>query len=301
MTPALRVLRHGDGGLATMNGAGAGDTLVIDTALAQIDARGRPVRSLPEMGYERISIGRTILIIDTGAPPARGLDHNAHAGLFGFELSHGRERLIVSCGHDASEGRLFDLLRATAASSTLTVADTNAAEVLTGGGIGRSPRQVASVRESGSYGTRILMSHDGWGQRYGLKYDRAITVSESGDAIFGEERLTGTAGHRYAIRFHLDPDVQVSPIQGGGALLKTPSGSGWRFQLQGAELEVEESLYAGTGKPRKAWQLVLLGETEDRSASALKGDRRTGASIGWSLTRERKPARSREIRESLSF
>jgi len=298
MVPALRLFRHADGGLATMNGSRVLDPLVIDTALAQADARGRPIKSLPQSGYERIAVGRTTIIVDTGSAATKPYDHNAHAGLFGFELSHGRERIIISCGHDAGEGALFDPLRSTAASSTLVVADTNACEVQPGGGIGRSPTKLASLRESGSYGTRVIMNHNGWQERFNLIYDRTITVSDSGEAIFGEEKLTGTAGHRFTVRFHLSPDVQVSPVQ-GGALIKPLSGTGWRFQAQGAELDVEESIYLGDGAPRRCYQLVLKGETEDRSALALRGDRRTGAMIGWSLTRERKPARSPDTSEIL--
>ena len=300
LVPGLRLFRHGDGGLATMNGGLEGDPLVIDTALAQADARGRPAKSMPQTGYERISIGRTVVMIDTGQAPTKPFDTHAHAGLFGFELSHGRERIIVSCGHDASLGPLYDPLRATAASSTLVVADTNAAEVLDGGGIGRQPGRVISLRETGSYGTRVVMSHDGWADRFGLTYDRSITVSDSGEAIFGEDKLSGTAGHRFTIRFHLAPDVQVSPVQ-GGALIKPLSGTGWRFQAQGAELDVEESLYAGSGTLRRCYQLVLTGETEDKSALALQGDRRVGAMIGWSLTRERKPNRPPVNNQSLTL
>lgn len=288
--PALRLFRHGDGGLATMNGALEADPLVIDTALAQADARGRPLRSLVETGYERVGIGRTSLIIDTAGAPPKPYDTNAHAGLFGFEMSHGRERIIVSCGHDPAGGALTDPLRSTAASSTLVVADTNASAVTDGGGIEREPARIASTRETGAYGTRIAMSHDGWLPRFGLTYDRIITVSESGEAVFGEDRLHGRAGHRFSVRFHIAPDIQVSPIQ-GGALLKPLSGTGWRFQAQGASLDVEESIYLGDGAPRRCYQLVLTGETEDHSASALKGDRKVGANLGWSLTRERKPAK----------
>ena len=300
LVPGLRLFRHGDGALATMNGALEGDPLVIDTALAQADARGRPAKSLPQTGYERIAIGRTVVLIDTGAPPTPPFDREAHAGLFGFELSHGRERIIVSCGHDKSRGALYDPLRSTAASSTLVVADTNACAVRPGGGIDRQPDRVISLRETGRYGTRVVMSHDGWADRFGLTYDRSITVSDSGEAVFGEEKLTGTAGHRFTIRFHLAPDVQVSPVQ-GGALIKPLSGTGWRFHYQGAELDVEESLYLGTGAPRRCYQLVLTGETEDKSALALTGDRRVGALVGWSLTRERKPNRPATDNQSLSL
>ena len=67
MVPALRLFRHADGGLATMNGSRVLDPLVIDTALAQADARGRPIKSLPQSGYERVAVGRTTIIVENPA------------------------------------------------------------------------------------------------------------------------------------------------------------------------------------------------------------------------------------------
>ena len=59
-----------------------------------------------------------------------------------FELSVGRDRLIVNCGASpAAEPVWRDALRATAAHSTLTLADTNSSE-LREEGLGRRPERV---------------------------------------------------------------------------------------------------------------------------------------------------------------
>ena len=64
---------------------------------------------LEENGFHRLQAGRAIVVCDAGAPPPgrpgdpatglpRGADRFAHAGTLSFEMSVGRERLIVNCG-----------------------------------------------------------------------------------------------------------------------------------------------------------------------------------------------------------
>ena len=98
MVPALKLFRHGDGGLALFNGGHEGSALEMEAALTLAEARGRVLRRLPQTGYERVTAGRSLLLVDVGAPPLRPFDATAHAGLLGFEFSVGRERLIVNCG-----------------------------------------------------------------------------------------------------------------------------------------------------------------------------------------------------------
>ena len=98
MAPALRFFRHGDGGLALFNGSQEGEALLLDTILTQADARGRPLKRAPQAGFDRLTLGRTIIIVDSGGPPPARLDRQAHAGIGSFEMSVGRERFIVNCG-----------------------------------------------------------------------------------------------------------------------------------------------------------------------------------------------------------
>jgi uncharacterized heparinase superfamily protein len=99
---------------------------------------------------------------------------------------------------------------------------------------------------------------------YGTIHYRRIYVSEGGEDVRGEDTLEGPAGSGFAVRFHLHPSVQASLIQQGQAvLLALPSGGGWRFRASGAQLALEESLYAGRGdEPRRSLQIAVTGTTQ---------------------------------------
>lgn len=288
MAPALRFYRHGDGGLALFNGGQEGDAALVDAVLAQADARGRPLRSAPHVGFERLLTGRTLVLMDTGGPPPPHLDAQAHAGTLSFEMSVGRERLIVNCGaHPSPTGPWRCGLAATAAHSTLTVAETNSAEVLEEGGLGRRPRQVTRERLEADGATLVEASHDGYLRNYGLVHRRRLYLSETGEDLRGEDTLepatdAAVPGREFTIRFHLHPSVQVSLIQNGAAaLLRLPSGQGWRLRAAGGVLELAESIYLGQGEePRRSQQIVITGATADQG----------GAVVKWALRREKKTA-----------
>ena len=74
MAPALRVMRHGDGGLALFNGSKEDSSSLIDIALTQAGRSGRGPSALTDGGFHRLQAGRSVLIVDCGAPPPSGLD-----------------------------------------------------------------------------------------------------------------------------------------------------------------------------------------------------------------------------------
>ena len=72
MAPALRVLRHGDGGLALFNGSKEESGSLIDMVLTQAGRGGRGPSALADGGFQRLQAGRSVLIVDCGAPPPAG-------------------------------------------------------------------------------------------------------------------------------------------------------------------------------------------------------------------------------------
>ena len=68
--PALRMLRHADGGLALFNGTRDEPAAMLDLVLTQAQSRGRAPGALPETGFHRLAASRTLVIVDCGAPPA---------------------------------------------------------------------------------------------------------------------------------------------------------------------------------------------------------------------------------------
>lgn len=264
MAGALRTLRHGDGGLALFNGSKEGDSSLIDLVLNQAGRGGRPPMSLKEGGFERLQAGRTVLIVDCGPPAAPKLDRLAHAGTLAFELSVGRERMIVNLGAVPLAGEPWrDALRATAAHSTLVVADTSSSE-LRPDGLGRRPLRVEAMRQEANGAHWLEASHDGWWKAFGAIHRRRLYLAESGEDIRGEDSVEAAhadAGTQpYTLRFHLHPDVSASLQQDGEAvLLRLPSGSGWRLRADGAQISLDESLYVGGAAPRRSEQVVLTG------------------------------------------
>jgi uncharacterized heparinase superfamily protein len=281
MTPALRFFRHGDGGLALFNGSQQGEALLVDTILTQADARGKPLKRAPQAGFDRMSLGRTVIIVDSGAPAPAKLDKHTHAGIGSFEMSVGRERFIVNCGAHPGVGPWRAALAATAAHSTVTVADTNQVELLASGGVRRRAPTVESHREDGAEGSLVEISHNGYAN-LGLTHRRRLFLGDSGEDLRGEDALIGTTPQRFSIRFHFHPEVQVS-LTGNGrtALLRLGDGTGWRFRSDTDAITLDDSVFFGSGAPRRSNVLVISGRTEGGETL-----------VRWAFRREKRPAPS---------
>ena len=278
MAPMVRCLRHGDGRLPLFNDGSEGDEKDISMVLAQTGTRGKALSSAPHSGFHRLAAGPTILIADTGPPAPPGAGRGAHAGTLSFEMSVGKDRLIVNCGgrpHD--DGNWGAALRATAAHSTVVVDDVNSSELLAGGGLGRHPAEVAASRREVDGNLLIECSHDGYRAPFGLIHRRLIYMAPEGGDVRGEDILTGAGGHGFALHFHLHPKVQASLVSdGAAAILKLPAGSGWHFRAAGGALRLEESVYLGDGiDVKRTHQLVVSGP--------LNGE---GALVKWRLSRQ---------------
>ncbi len=278
MTPVLKFFRHGDGGLSLFHGSAEETALRIDAVITQTESRGRGLQRLPQTGYERLTAGRSLLLVDTGKPAPRGYDAAAHSGLLSFEFASNKERLIVNCGAVHNGGPDWRMAcAATAAHSTLVVQDTNACEILPSGVTPSSIYVTAQRYEQN--GTQCLeITHDAYRNPFGVLHQRLLGLSPEGDALHGREILSGTTGQSFALRWHLHPLVQASLMQSGqSALLRTPSGHGWRFRIDSGELGLEPSIYCGNGDPRRSLQLKVNGVTDEAQTS-----------FSWSLIREKK-------------
>jgi uncharacterized heparinase superfamily protein len=242
MAPALRMMRHGDGGLALFNGSREETSALVDLVLTQAGRGGRGPSALTEGGFHRMQAGRSVLIVDCGAPAPPGLDRLAHAGAF---LAGPPE------WHDAA--------RATAAHSTLVIGDLNSSE-LKPDGLGRRPVTVEVNRQEAAGAHWLDVSHDGWRKTFNAVHRRRLYMAESGEDVRGEDLIESPEPQPFTLRFHLHPDVQASVQQDGAAvLLKLKSGMFWRLRADGAKLNLEETIYLGGPEPRRGEQIVLIG------------------------------------------
>ncbi|MDF1794270.1 MAG: heparinase II/III family protein [Thalassobaculaceae bacterium] len=289
MTGVLRMLRHGDGGLALFNGATEGQVWRLDTLIARTETKTRAVTSAAEAGFERLVAGRAVTILDTGAPVTT--DDTAHAGTLSLEFSVGKERLVVNCGAAPTDPRWHSVLRASAAHSGLVIDDTNSSELRPDGSLGRRPGQIRLERWEADGSVWVEAEHDGYRESHSIVHRRRLFLAAGGDDLRGEDvvNYTGGPGARpveAAIRFHLHPRVSASLIQNGASvLLRMPSGAGWRLRATGGRLAVNESVYFGEGghlqRTRQVVITVPLEELRDLGSVSIK----------WALRREdRRPA-----------
>jgi uncharacterized heparinase superfamily protein len=280
LAPAVRFFRHGDDGLALFENSNVDDPRNIDEVLSRAQVPALPPERAVAAGFERVAADRTTVFFDAGVPPAPGFDSQAHAGALSFEMSSGRERIVVNCGAGPRDDSDWSLaLRATAAHSTLTLEDTSSSEPVPGKLL-RRPPNVKSSRDEADGNVWLEASHDGYVPLFGFLHVRRLFVARDGRDVRGEDQLVPAPGAatapsaRFAVRFHLHPDLQASIIQNGAAaLLRTPSGQAWRLQIAGAALEIGESVsFAVRGSARRAEQLVAAG-----TATAQ------GVSVKWAL------------------
>jgi uncharacterized heparinase superfamily protein len=293
-----------DGSLARAHGGGRGAPGRLVTALVQSRVRPHMVQGLA-MGFARMAHGTGLGHRRCRGADARPAQHERPCRHAELRDDLGDDPLIVNCGSGARfdpEWRLMG--RATDSHSTLGLegyASSRFGPAASHRGDER-PRywtgrpKCWSKEQETETGHGVTMSHDGWRRTHGLTHLRNLTLEDGGTLLRGEDalaafttadrtlldgayrRLPDDTGLRYAIRFHLHPDVRASIDLGGTAVsLTLPSGETWVFRHSGAaELSLKPSVYFDGRRltPRATKQIVL--------SARMKG---YGVVLGWSLAR----------------
>ena len=176
----------------------------MTSVLTKANVRGQPLMSAQHTGFERIAANRTLVIIDGGTPSPVG--QGAHAEALSFEMSVGKQRVIVNCGAYAGRDATWRIAqRATAAHSTLVVEDRNSAEIREDGTIGANGMTVTSERMEADDNTWIDMSHDGYMASHDVLHRRRIYINASGSDIRGEDTLKEPAITSFRSAFTFTP------------------------------------------------------------------------------------------------
>lgn len=275
MLPALRFFRHQDGSLAHFNGMGATIADRVAAILRHDDTAGAPLFDARHSGYQRMVAGQTTIIADTGPLPPMDLSADAHAGCLSFEMSSGRQQIIVNSGIDSyGPDDYRTLARLTAAHSTAVINDTSscrfnadtAAGHLLGTTIVAGPRRVDCKRLDDDERQMFRASHDGYYARFGLLHLREISLSRDGNLVEGRDRICRPGGkparpgdrHQVALRFHLHPDIRLFRDEAERLVIGGPGADLWIFTCSHEEVHVEESLFfAGIAGPQKSTQIVV--------------------------------------------
>jgi uncharacterized heparinase superfamily protein len=137
--------------------------------------------------------------------------------------------------------------------------------------------RVERARQDAEGASWLEASHDGYRRRFGVTHRRRLYLAETGADLRGEDRLEGSAGRHFRLRFHLHPDVQAMLDEDRASVsLRGASGVEWRFLAVGGALGLDESTYlGGSDRPRRAQQIVVAGTTQ-----------KDGALVKWAFRNE---------------
>lgn len=290
----LRLLRHGDGGLACFQGGSEGSASAISRVLDIVGGNVRGFRYATHAAYHRLQQGDLTLLFDVGAAPPPLFGERAHAGALAFEMSCGAERIIVNVGAARElepEGRAA--ARTTNGHSTLVLADalSSALERTRHGQRFQGPMLDDVRRSEDEDGVTVQGRHDGYKAQFGLLHRRYLFVDAAGRNVRGIEELIRpmrlkSAPPRmreipFVARFHLHPSVKAVMAEDQIVLLETPSGARWRLRTDAQGLALQKSAYWG-GKtvPQETQQIVLSGAADPMGHGLGPPNR-----IRWALAR----------------
>jgi len=289
MVTALLGLCHGDKGLSSWQGSGPIGGDLIEQLVEATGVRTRPLKQAREWGYQRLSQGQSVLIMDAAPPPLARLVEGGCASTLAFEFSDGPDRIVVNCGgaraaHARVPTALIEGLRTTAAHSTLVLSNANSTAIHADGTLGRGVVEVELARHETDTASRIEASHDGYVRRHGYLHRRVVAMSPDGRDVRGEDMLLPADRRKhktpsvFVIRFHLHPQIEVTPTADGlAAILRTASGHLWQFRCKGGSLAIEDSVWVdGRGRPLSSQQLVVTGASPAG-----------GANVSWLFHRAR--------------
>ncbi|MGZ3273168.1 MAG: heparinase II/III family protein [Caulobacteraceae bacterium] len=302
LASTVRRLTLADGRLAALQGGEESDPTRIAAAVGEAP-EASSTQSLPHAGYEFLSGGQLLMVVDTGAPASGAWSASACAQPLAIEVTAGADRLITSSAW-SPRAAAAQALRLTPAASTASVSDLSCGEPLQGwlakvlgfrlqGGC----RAVVVRRHDGADASWLELSHDGWAEAFGLRHERRLYLERATEELRGEDQLvpvdeTGPRPQRrppvLVVRFQLHPEVKASVALDHKSVLLQPrgaaGGAGWWLRNDAAEISLEPAVRLEDGRPRATFQVVLR--------APLRPD--GGARIRWKLTHADRPPASGE-------
>lgn len=263
MLPMLRLLCHGDGGLALFQGA-APMAAEVAALLALDSTQGKPLGLAAHAGFARLAQGQALLVADTATG---GPHHSALA----IEFSDGPHRILSNCG--SPRWGNADWHRAACSSLAHNTLSPGDDEV-------QASSSAAATLEHARAGSLLTMTAH---HAQGVSHQRECFLSGNGQHLRVSDSLSQVP-EGVTLRLHLHPTVKAQSFhQGEKFLLILPSRAVWEMEAAEVEMRLEDSVFmAGSEGPRRSQQIVLRPRA---SAGPV--------TIRWALRKQGKPARAR--------
>lgn len=239
-------LAHPDGGPVLFNDAGLdmayspGDCLDAYERLFGRRPSPREVFALEAAGYYGLRNGDIYMVADCGRIAPDDLPAHGHGDVLSFELSVGKERMIVDQGvFEYNAGEKRQRARSALSHNTLCFEHADQADFFGAFRCGRRPDVAVSVYQQTADGFVLEGTHNGFRNLPGKpRHIRRFEVAT--DRIVICDRIEGGADHAARIGFLLHPDAEVQ--REGTAVTVRHSSSVIRMTSR-APIEIEPAVW----------------------------------------------------------
>lgn len=284
IAPTLRHLRHTNGNLCRFNGSLGKYSGELDRYLF-LSGNKKKTTKILKMGYARLEGGRTSIIQDAGSLPNLFQSNLAHASVLGFELTHGRQPLIVNCGSGANFGRDWCKAgRATQSHSTFCIKGQSSAKLTRSLSynskltdfLSQGPTEVVTSKSKVTGGTELTVSHDAYASKFSVNLERKLELSDNGEILIGNDQIDLLSSRdrskeisshdlEYEIRFQFHPEVTVQILDNDVVQINSKYAGAWILEALNLTPSIQPSYYfsEGNSSPIPTKQVVFSTKFND--------------------------------------
>ena len=247
MSHVIKLFIHPNGSLAKFNNSNQINKKIIDQVLIRANFKAKKKSQETFSGFHRISSNKLNFVMDCSNPVVDDI----YAGALSFELSVGKQLLVVNCGSPRIKNKVLkNSLKSSAAHSTASIDNINSSNILNKPEDNRRIANVWSKLYQKDNSFWIDSAHSGYKHYFGVIHSRRIHIDSAKKIIRGQDCFTRTRSNyskipkKYFIRFHLHPKLEINVTKSKKkALIKLPDGSGWEFICSEPKVFVNESIY----------------------------------------------------------
>ena len=164
---------------------------------------------LQNSGYCRLQNNNMLLLADVANIGPSYQPGHAHADTLSFELSIGKQRLIVNSGTSCYSNKKERLRqRGSKAHNTLVIDGLDSSEVWKSFRVAHRAK-IKSIKKSQSHDEIFLSAiHDGYARLNNLLHSRTWRMRDH--LLVIEDEVLGSGLHKIDLIFHIHPDIQIN-------------------------------------------------------------------------------------------
>jgi uncharacterized heparinase superfamily protein len=273
MVDFLAALTHPDGKITLFNDASFGIAPAVPALLGYarrvLNYEAQPKTCFSASGYFVHDSEELYCVVDAGPIGPDYIPGHAHADIFNYEVSLGKQRWIVDTGvYQYESGSMRDYVRSTQAHNTVTIDGVDQAECWDAFRVARRFPPVDVVWEQQEANASLQGRFEGYGTLIGdqLVHERRMDIDSNRRVINVSDRVTGRGTHRVESRVQFHPDVEVSSFDATRLQLRCGERKA-TLSVEGGNIRIEQGWYCPEFGIRRRTQVAVIWVHETMPAA----------------------------------